>query len=228
MSRAEGSQRPRTPAALSYEEWVASSPETRAAAEATWLGLITHGDDGCDLWAFEQLYRAHFESARAVARYWLSEAEAQDAVQSVFCNLWVSRRRLLVRTSVRAYLHHAVRNHVLDRYRRDSAAKKAFDSLGSLTGDDTAPLLGAPGPDPSEYVDRIDLEVACRRAISALSTQTQLLVTLFFHYNMPLREIAFILSVSPEAVRLELHKAQRSLQALLYPMGANAGWPDHR
>lgn len=65
--------------------------------------------------AFEELFREHYRPLCAFGNTYLKDPErAEDIVQDLFVKLWNERERLVVNTSLKAYLFAAVRNRCLN------------------------------------------------------------------------------------------------------------------
>ena len=86
-----------------------------------------------DAAAFEQVFRTHYKSLHLQAYLLLrSEEEAEDLVQQLFLDMWNKQMYRKVQTSIKAYLHAALRNQCLNHLNRMSVHKRLRDEYAGL------------------------------------------------------------------------------------------------
>jgi RNA polymerase sigma factor (sigma-70 family) len=84
--------------------------------------------------AFEQVFRAHYRSLHLQAYLLLkSEEEAEDQVQQLFLDMWNKQAYSKVQTSIKAYLHAALRNQCLNYLNRMSVHRRLRDEYTGLS-----------------------------------------------------------------------------------------------
>jgi RNA polymerase sigma-70 factor (ECF subfamily) len=161
--------------------------------------------------AFEAMFRAHADTLCRLAYYYLeSRALAEEVVQDVLLRMWERRAALVVRDSLRAYLHAAVRNRALD-------AMKAARSAARTEGADRAPDdmqppgMGQVSRSPLEDLEARELSVALRTATDGLPERCRQVFRLRWELHLSYSEIAELLHISVKAV--ERHR-QRGLERL--------------
>jgi RNA polymerase sigma-70 factor (ECF subfamily) len=126
-----------------------------------------------------------------------------------------------VSTSVRAWLYGATRNHALNHLRHERVVARLTDAATTeqnegTTGDHATPLaMGAPPADAQQLVEAHDLDDAVDHALSELPARRRLAMTLRWKHDLGPTEIAQVLGVTPEAVRVLLTRARQDLTALL-------------
>ena len=76
-----------------------------------WINALRTGDSG----AFENIYNEFWESLYAIAYNRLKSREAvEEILQELFTDLWNRRERLIITSSLPAYLHAALKYKILN------------------------------------------------------------------------------------------------------------------
>lgn len=153
--------------------------------------------------AFAAFYDRHAPGMLAVARAMLgSQADAEDAVQQTFLNLFQARRGFSRAQSPRAYAFAALRNAALrirDR-RRD-------DVLPEDVG----------GAEPSTEEDFSGRQEQLERALSKLPAEQREVLALKFDADLTFAEIGAALEISPNTAasryRYALERLSQTLRA---------------
>jgi RNA polymerase sigma-70 factor, ECF subfamily len=168
---------------------------------------IREGDER----AFEALFRARAGALCRLAYHYLeSTALAEEVVQDVLLHVWERRASLSVRENLGAYLHVAVRNRALDAVKAARSAARTH-ATGRAADDQPAVGMGEPPRSPFEDVERRELAVALRTAISRLPERCRLVFVLRWESHLSYAEIAERLHISVKAV--ERHR-ERGLARL--------------
>ena len=77
---------------------------------------------------FEKLFKLHFKALHAYAAVMLQdETVAEEIVQTMFLKLWEKRDRLVVDTSIKAYLYKCVHNDSLNYIKHLKVREKNED-----------------------------------------------------------------------------------------------------
>lgn len=139
-----------------------------------------------------------------------SMADAEDLTLEVFVRLHRSASRYTPRASFATFLFHVARNLLLNELRRrrrkpaQPMPPEAFDYLESPQSDDSRRLAG--------------LEEAFQRALEQLPEAQRSLLLLVHQQELPPREIAGMLGVTENALRVQLHRARQRLKELMHPL----------
>lgn len=154
---------------------------------------------GANEQSFTDLLVPHLQSGYRLASAMLHDPQAaEDVVQEASLIAWRKLPRLGDKSNVRAWFLGIVANECRN------ARKRRW--LRSVT-------LGLPsrlavGSGEDRAVNRADL----RQALSQLRYDDQLVVTLYFYFDMPMPEIAAVAGISIEAARSRLYRAIRHLR----------------
>jgi RNA polymerase sigma-70 factor (ECF subfamily) len=131
-------------------------------------------------------------------------AAAEDAVQEALARAWELSERGHHLQSLPAFVAAVSRNLLRDRFRRLLAEHRAG---ARMIAPDREPLLAA-----SEH--RVDVE----RAVSELPRRQREVAVFYYLLDFDIAEIAGLLRIPEGTVKGALHRARRSLAAVL---GAN-------
>jgi RNA polymerase sigma-70 factor (ECF subfamily) len=138
-----------------------------------------------------------------------SQQRAEEVVSDVFVEAWRSRDAYdPERGSVESWLLGIARNVL----RRDERAEaREAERRGAAELDD----LASPGPGPEEEALRRRRVERILEAVWDLPSADRDLVALAYGADLPRRRIARVLDLSPEAVRVRLHRVLARLRERL-------------
>ncbi|MBK1438868.1 sigma-70 family RNA polymerase sigma factor [Parapedobacter sp. ISTM3] len=79
---------------------------------------------------FEELFNTHWEALYRQAYHRLrDQSEAEDVVQDIFTDIWERRHSLAINTSFGAYLHAALKYHLIKRASKADLQQRAMEHL---------------------------------------------------------------------------------------------------
>ncbi len=177
---------------------------------------LRRGDDE----AFELLVRTYGGQLLQVARRFLREEDARDAVQEAFLSAFKAIDRFDGKAKISTWLHRVVVNAALMRLRKKSS--KVEESLEPLLPtfieDGHREHPGAAWPDsPEEIVGREQLQDVVRQAIDRLPVKYRSVVLLRDIEELSGAETGEMLGLTANAVKVRLHRARLALRELLDP-----------
>ncbi|MCU0633741.1 MAG: RNA polymerase sigma-70 factor [Gemmatimonadaceae bacterium] len=160
--------------------------------------------------AFEQLFHLHYVPlCRFAASLVRDTGTAEDLVQDTMVALWMSRDRLPVADSPRAYLYRAVRNRALNAIRHDRVVQRFESHI-----DPTEPVTAAAGDDEMAGRDAVD---AAARAIELLPPRCREIFLLSREHNLSYADIARALDISVKTVETQMGRALKKLRDAVAP-----------
>jgi RNA polymerase sigma-70 factor (ECF subfamily) len=201
---------------------VASSPQSTAdtdarAADAALLAALRARAPG----AYEQLVRTHGGRLLAVARRLLtSEEDARDAVQEAFLNAFRNIDRFEGQALLSTWLHRIVVNVSLMKLRsRKRRPEESLDHLLPAFRDDGhfAERFESGSEPADQRMAREEEQAAVRAAIDELPEHYRTILLLRDIEGIGTQDVADQLGISPNAVKLRLHRARQALRTLLAP-----------
>jgi RNA polymerase sigma-70 factor, ECF subfamily len=145
------------------------------------------------------LIRRYYGPVLGLARRLLGSAEARDVAQETFARAFARIRDYDPSQPFRVWLFAIAANHVRDLLRRKRAAPLDPDV------EDEIPDLSLP---PLNAEDR----GALLAAVDALSPDLRVVVLLHFQQDLPPRDVAQVLGITPNAARIRLYRALRFLR----------------
>jgi RNA polymerase sigma-70 factor (ECF subfamily) len=163
---------------------------------------IKAGDEA----AFDALFTAWYGKLQAYAFSVLqNEAQAEEAVQTLFCRIWERRRQWQVHTSMKAYLYGSVYHQCMDGLRRVKQVRKyQRHVLESNIEGQAAPASGK--------AELKELEARLQHALSQLPDQCRAIFQLSRFGGFKYREIAEQLNISIKTVEAQVSKALKHLR----------------
>lgn len=188
---------------------------TTRAEDAALLRRLRAGDEA----AFELLVRQHAGPLLGVARRLLrNEDAARDAVQEAFVSAFRSIAAFREDAALATWLHRIVVNAALMRLRRDRrrAEMPIEDLLPRFTaGGRHADAVGAWPATAESLMLHEESRALVRAAIDALPIAYRTVLLLRDIEERSTQEVAGLLKISGNAVKLRLHRARLALAAML-------------
>lgn len=176
--------------------------------------------------AFEELVRSQMGRMLAVARRFLPEEDARDAVQDALLNVTKSIGSFRGNARLSTWLHRIVVNAALMRIR--TRKRKPEDSIEDLLprfledGHQAEPA--APWRESAlELLERDEVRQTVRASIQELPEDYRAVLLLRDVEERDTQETAQLLSISPGNVKVRLHRARQALRGLLDPEFRDGG-----
>jgi len=183
-------------------------------SETQLLDGLRRGDDA----AFEQLVRQYGGRMLATARRMLgSDDDARDAVQDAFVSAFKSINSFTGAAKLSTWLHRIVTNAALMKMR--SRRRKHEESL-----DDLLPCFDEAGEwvsgmatngGASDLLEQRETRQIVRRCIDRLPETYRAVLLLRDIEELDTDEAAELLQITPNAVKIRLHRARQALRTLL-------------
>jgi len=142
---------------------------------------------------------------RFAKRFLDNTEEAEDAVQEVFIKLWNRREKLDEYRSVEALAMVTTKNFCLDKIKVRRYPVESMDHHRLF-------LENIPG---ETRADHSDLMSGVHRAIKTLPEQQQMVIHLRDVEGYEFKEIAEILAMNENAVRVNLSRARKRIREML-------------
>jgi len=195
------------------------------ASEETWAGeadLVTRLRNG-DAQAWEAVVRKHggamLGAARRIAA---SEEDARCAVQSAFLKALTAIDGFRGGALLSTWLHRITINEALMRVRtRSRRPEIPIDDLLPQFDDRGAHARPVePWPTAERVLLQQEKHVRVRECIERLPADYRLVLILRDIEELETTEVAALLDITPNAVRIRLHRARLALRTLLEPFMA--------
>jgi RNA polymerase sigma-70 factor (ECF subfamily) len=201
-----------------YAQAILERHETGTASRATQAdGLLARLQAG-DEEAFEWLVRQFGGRMLAVARrFFACEADARDVLQEAFIAAFKSIGDFKGNSSLATWLHRIVVNAALmnlrQRKRRPvqsiSELLPQFNECGDWFDSDSGALL------PDAVLEEAETRAIVRRNIAELPEAYRAVLILRDIEDIDGSEVATLLGISENAVKVRLHRARQALRTLL-------------
>jgi RNA polymerase sigma-70 factor (ECF subfamily) len=179
------------------------------------LPALRAGED----WAYEELVRTHSPRLLSVARRFLRNPEdASEAVHEAFVSAFRSLDRFQGSARLSTWLHRIVINVALMklRSRRRAAEQSIEDLLPRFLEDGHQAVPSGPwqlGAD--EVIQQAQLRKLVRAAIEELPEAYREVLLLRDIEEVDTEEAGRMLGITPNAVKIRLHRARQALRGLL-------------
>jgi len=193
----------------------ASAPADQYAHNAQLLARLRCGEDE----AFEQLVRQHTGRLLAVARRLLgNEPDAQDAVQEAFLSAFKALGQFTGTAKLSTWLHRIVINAALMKLR--GRRRKHEESIEELLPrfDEQGEWSSQVAPweiSSDALLQQQETRALVRHCINRLPDTYRTVLLLRDIEDLNTEEVAEALGITPNAVKIRLHRARQALRTLL-------------
>ena len=188
----------------------------QAQEDAELVAGLRPGDDQ----AFETLVRRHGGRMLAVARRLLrDEHEAADAVQDALLSVSRNIGGFQGGSRLSTWLHRVVVNAALMRLRTQRRRKEEpiEDLLPQFKADGHAVRAAEPWTAAADPLVTAETRAFVRASIERLPETYRVVLMLRDIEELDTQETADILGITPNAVKIRLHRARQALRTLLDP-----------
>ena len=128
--------------------------------------------------------------------------EAEDAIQDVMAGIWVRREEWGQWKNLEAYCMTATRNNCIDRIRRQRHRREQEKEIGP----------GGRVQDPYERIMNKELSYRIRQCMASLPEHQQLVVHLREVEGFSYNEIADVLHISLDQVKVNLFRGRHAIK----------------
>jgi len=172
-------------------------------SEQAYFSALQNNDEN----AFEALFTKHYLNLVRFVRVMIpgSGEEARDIVADVFEYLWISRHKIVLRGSLKAYLYTAVRNKTIDY-----ARKHRIEPLRLKDSFDDIKLSNGNTPEKELLYKETNSHIAY--LIDRLPPQTKVIFRMNRDEGLTYEEIAVILDISVNTVKTHMFRGLKSLK----------------
>jgi len=161
-----------------------------------------------DQQAFRQLFDRHYENLlRSVLHISGDVNLAKDVAQEVFLELWKKREKLVIKSSLKSYLHRAMINRTFNQLK---ARKHQYQEPERLPDQPTHAHADL-------QLEASDLQQLIQKSIDGLPEKCRIVFTLCRLEGLSHKAIAEQLGISPKTVENQMTKALRVLRDAVKP-----------
>lgn len=133
--------------------------------------------------------------------------KSQDVVQEIFTSLLSNDGNLALKAPLDAYLYRAVKNHIIDAFRKDKNKEKYLHSLKDHIQNGEYKT--------EEIVLERELKLRIERAVAGFPPKMREVFEMSRNAHYTRREIALAVNVSEETVKMQMKRALRILRSRL-------------
>ena len=171
--------------------------------------------------AFEKLYKTFYKEVFSVARYTLgNDAKAEDVLQETFLKVYYKLPELKAPEAFSSWLYRITQNECRMAMRKKDEKLLFYDTQS----EDFSSIV-----DIEPAVPEFDFETAedrhlVRREVENLPIQYRTVIVYFYYLNLPVKEIADLLSCRESTVKNRLFTGRAMLKKSLLIAQKNLGY----
>lgn len=191
--------------------------ETPTLTQTCTKGSPRRAESDEHLTQFAKLVQDQTHHLLQVARRYLDEDEAQDAVQEAFICAYKSLSNFRGAARLSTWLHRIVVNCCISRLRKAYVSRELSIEALSLGSSDSELHMDQDGIGPERYAENQELNALCRQTIHRLPVTFRTVVMLRDVEGFTGEETARLLGISVSLVKVRLHRARKTLRDALSP-----------
>lgn len=173
---------------------------------------------GGDKGAFRQLYRRYQQRVRATLYQLCGREMLDDLVQEVFLRVWKGLPKLRQTKHFSTWLYRISWNVATDS-RRQFAKRQAQLETPKTLNQEICKNETLSRPQDSPDLMRIHYQDLVQRGLQSLSLDHRVVIVLHDLEDIPQKDIAQILQLSPGTVKSRLHYARKAIKTFLQQEG---------
>jgi len=172
-----------------------------------------NGEEDC----FEELVERHKQRVFNIAyRYLGNIADAEDAAQQVFINIYNAGKRYKPKAQFTTWLYTICKNTCLKTFRKKRSNIVSIDADVNLEKDDVSLQIPDPNaPTPLENAIDAERDTAVKEAMDSLPENQKTVIVLYKYEELSYDRIAEITGFSVKAVKSLLYRARMNLKEKL-------------
>lgn len=166
---------------------------------------------------FMKIYNEYFQKIVRYLTGFVGSNEAEDVAQDVFDKIYRNISNFREESKISTWIYRIATNTVIDRLRsadyKRSTLNTAFEETHNHTTEFALDSIHPPATD--KVVVRKEMSLCVREFIERLPPNYQIVLLLSEMEGMTNQEMADILGISLENVKIRLHRARRKLKESL-------------
>lgn len=171
------------------------------------VALIAACQQG-DSQAFRQVFALYKDRVYGLCRHMAGNAEdAEDLTQETFVSAFQNIGNFRAESTFGTYIYRIAANRCLNRLRQNHPDIQSFDALN-----ETNAVPPAPDLTPEEHIVHKELNGRLKAAVAALPETLRLVFVLSTNEGLRYKEIADIVNISEEAVKMRVHRARKQVR----------------
>ena len=171
-----------------------------------YIRRILDGDTGAFSFLVDKYRQMVFTLALKITG---NREEAEDAAQEIFVKCFRSLGTYNNRAAFATWLYRITYNHSVDIVKKNNRKRHT----GNIDVDEEEDHPTRPSLD--ETIDLKEVKVLLKHAINRLSADDQVIVTLYYYDEFPLKDIAEIMGIRENNVKIKLYRIRSKLQEVL-------------
>ena len=174
------------------------------------VGRVLAGDQE----AFRELVERYQRRVFSLANSLLGNTgEAEDIAQRVFCKAYFSLHRFQFHASLFSWLHRITVNECFDEIRRRRQRRNSFVAEADLRENDQGHLERMAAPRAHDFAERLALRELVVRLLDTLNAEERNLLLMKELDGYRVREIASLIGLNENTVKVKLLRARRKMVA---------------
>ena len=174
--------------------------------DTIYIDRVINGDTGAFAYLVEKYQNLVYTLANKILG---NKEDAEDAAQEVFVKCYRALKTYNSQAAFSTWLYKITYNHAIDILKKNTRKRHTVEWDSDLEPD----LI--PSHPFDEKIDLKEIQLLLKEAIHRLSPDDQVIVTLYCYEDLPLKDIAEIIGIRENNVKIKLFRIRSKLMELL-------------
>ena len=174
--------------------------------DTIYIDRVINGDKGAFAYLVEKYQNMVYTLAHKILG---NKEDAEDAAQETFVKCYRALKTYNSQASFSTWLYKITYNHAIDILKKNTRKRNIVEWKSDLE-----PRM-IPQHSFDEKIDLKEIQLLLKETIHRLSPDDQVIVTLYYYEDLPLKEIAEIIGIRENNVKIKLYRIRSKLQELL-------------
>lgn len=174
--------------------------------DTIYIDRVINGDTGAFAYLVEKYQNMVYTLAHKILG---NKEDAEDAAQETFVKCYRALKTYNSQASFSTWLYKIAYNHAIDILKKNTRKRNIVEWKSDLE------TKRIPHHSFDEKIDLKEIQLLLKETIHRLSPDDQVIVTLYYYEDLPLKEIAEIIGIRENNVKIKLYRIRSKLQELL-------------
>lgn len=164
---------------------------------------------------YNALFRLYYPNLLFYVTRLVGEADAEDIIQDVFCELWRRKDTMILGDQIQSYLYRSAYTRALNVLKRRVVKDKYSTVMEEINRKRVESYCPHEQNEIIKRLENRELQLVIKSAIDELPEKCKVVFRLSYLHDMKNKEISETMGISLRTVEAHIYKALKTLRARL-------------